>query len=395
MKISSALPIAAAAAALPLAPHAFAEAGGLADPKFEQKLDTLWDGAAKTFYSPKTNLFYTAPVDKMPSPEEIAEYKPLKKNGDPNYMGGGTGIEDCSMLCGIMLVGLCDKYELTGDAETAEWARRIARGLMLADTVHGDPGFVARGVSPADGKSVYPETSRDQYTHNIHGLWTYFHSKIASDAEKAEIAKIFGEVAEKMKREIRPDTDPPYTYRLHRGVPDKRGVAKMHDVHPHEAARLGMIYAAAYDATKDKKYLNWYNSIYKDIAEGSAKFIGMGEPYYKHLVPAYSVAQMNASLQLARDVEPNAARKIQLSQIMDAISGFIDKYPVYRVSDKGVRDASEIMWGQMLAKGYKLSAARREILERNVMKVGPRDPYGIYMAFSAYWRARLDEARGK
>ena len=121
----------------------------------------------------------------------------------------------------------------------------------------------------------------------------------------------------------------------------------------------------------------------------------MGEPYYKHLVPAYSVAQMNASLQLARDVEPNAARKIQLSQIMDAISGFIDKYPVYRVSDKGVRDASEIMWGQMLAKGYKLSAARREILERNVMKVGPRDPYGIYMAFSAYWRARLDEARGK
>ena len=341
------------------------------------------------------NPFYTAPVDKMPSPEEIAEYKPFKKNGEPNYMGGHTGIEDCSMLCGIILVGLCDKYELTGDAETAEWARRIARGLMLANTVHGDPGFVARGVSPADGKSVYPETSRDQYTHNIHGLWTYFHSKIASGSEKAEIAKIFREVAEKMKREIRPDTDPPYTYKLHKGVPDKRGVAKMYDVHPHEAARLGMLYAAAYDATKDKKYLNWYNAIYRDIAEGSAKFIGMGEPYYKYLVPAYSVAQMNASLQLVRDVEPNAARKIQLSQIMDAISGFIDKYPVYRISEKNVRDASEIMWGQMLATGYKLSAARREILEKNIMKTSPRDPYGIYMVFSAYWRARLDEARGK
>lgn len=251
MKISSALPL-AAAAIFPFAPCAFTATGGSANQKFEQKLDALWDGAAKTFYSPKTNLFYTAPVDRMPSPEEIAEYKPLKKNGDLNYMGGGTGIEDCSMLCGIMLVGLCDKYELTGDAETAEWARKIARGLMLADTVHGDPGFVARGVSPTDGKSVYPETSRDQYTHNIHGLWTYFHSKIASDSEKAEIAKIFGEVAEKMKREIRPDTNPPYTYRLHKGVPDKRGVAKMHDVHPHEAARLGMLYAAAYDATKDK-----------------------------------------------------------------------------------------------------------------------------------------------
>ena len=96
-----------------------------------------------------------------------------------------------------------------------------------------------------------------------------------------------------------------------------------------------------------------------------------------------------------RDVEPNAARKIQLSQIMDAISGFIDEYPVYRISEKNVRDASEIMWGQMLATGYKLSAARREILEKNIMKTSPRDPYGIYMVFSAYWRARLDEARGK
>ena len=133
MKIYSVLPLAAVAAVISLAPFAFAETGGFADPKFEQKLDALWNCAVKTYYSPKTNLFYTAPVDKMPSPEEIAEYKPFKKNGEPNYMGGHTGIEDCSMLCGIILVGLCDKYELTGDAETAEWARRIARGLLRAN----------------------------------------------------------------------------------------------------------------------------------------------------------------------------------------------------------------------------------------------------------------------
>ena len=128
MRIYSALPLAAVAAVFPFAPFAFAETGGFADPKFEQKLDALWNGAVKTYYSPKTNLFYTVPVDKMPSPEEIAEYKPLKKNGEPNYMGGHTGIEDCSMLCGIMLVGLCDKYELTGDAETAEWAAESRGG---------------------------------------------------------------------------------------------------------------------------------------------------------------------------------------------------------------------------------------------------------------------------
>ena len=395
MKIYSVLPLAAVAAVISLAPFAFAETGGFADPKFEQKLDALWNGAVKTYYSPKTNLFYTAPVDKMPSPEEIAEYKPFKKNGEPNYMGGHTGIEDCSMLCGIILVGLCDKYELTGDAETAEWARRIARGLMLANTVHGDPGFVARGVSPADGKSVYPETSRDQYTHNIHGLWRYFNSPIATDAEKKEISEIFCAVAEKMKREIRPDTNPPYTYKLHKGVPDKRGVAKMHDVYPHEAARLAMLYAAAYDATKNKKYLNWYRAVYDDAVGGSAKFIGMRETYYKHLVPPYSIAQMNASLELIREVEPDPSRKLQISIIMDAISEFIDKYKVYHVSDKSVRDAAEIMWGQMLANGYRLSPARENILKQNIVKIHERDPYGAYMVFSAYWRARLDEARGK
>lgn len=299
------------------------------------------------------------------------------------------------MLCGIMLAGLCDKYEIKKDAETADWARKIAKGLMLADTVHGDPGFVARGVSPVDGKSVYPETSRDQYTHNIHGLWRYFNSPIATDAEKKEIAAIFCAVAEKMKREIRPDTNPPYTYKLHKGVPDKRGVAKMHDVHPHEAARLAMLYAAAYDATKNKKYLNWYRAVYDDAVGGSAKFIGMRETYYKHLVPPYSIAQMNASLELIREVEPDPSRKLQISIIMDAVSDFIDKYKVYHVSDKSVRDAAEIMWGQMLANGYRLSPARENILKQNIIKIHERDPYGAYMVFSAYWRARLDEERGK
>ena len=357
-----------AAALMPLTVFSDTSSEKLSDQKFEQKLETLWDKTAKTFYSPKTNIFYTRSIDKIPGPELINEYKPLKKNGDPNYMGGGTGTEDCSMLCGIMLAGLCDKYEIKKDAATADWARKLAKGLMLADTVHGDPGFVARGVSPADGKSVYPETSRDQYTHNIHGLWRYFNSPIAN---------------------------PPYTYKLHKGVPDKRGVAKMHDVYPHEAARLAMLYAAAYDATKNKKYLNWYRAVYDDAVGGSAKFIGMRETYYKHLVPPYSIAQMNASLELIREVEPDPSRKLQISIIMDAISEFIDKYKVYHVSDKSVRDAAEIMWGQMLANGYRLSPARENILKQNIVKIHERDPYGAYMVFSAYWRARLDEARGK
>lgn len=53
------------------------------------------------------------------------------------------------------------------------------------------------------------------------------------------------------------------------------------------------------------------------------------------------------------------------------------------------------MWGQMLANGYRLSPARENILKQNIIKIHERDPYGAYMVFSAYWRARLDEERGK
>ena len=76
---------------MPLTVFADTSSEKLSDPKFEQKLETLWDKTAKTFYSPKTNIFYTRSIDKIPGPELINEYKPLKKNGDPNYMGGGTG----------------------------------------------------------------------------------------------------------------------------------------------------------------------------------------------------------------------------------------------------------------------------------------------------------------
>ena len=310
MKISSALPIAAAAAALSLAPAAFAETGGLADPKFEQKLDALWDGAAKTFYSPKTNLFYTAPVDKMPSPEEIAEYKPLKKNGDPNYMGGGTGIEDCSMLCGIMLVGLCDKYELTGDAETAEWARRIARGLMLADTVHGDPGFVARGVSPSDGKSVYPETSRDQYTHCVHGLYKYFKSPLATAEGKKLAAEICAAIADRMLENVRPGTN--YDALNADGSPSTRGLSRMWNVAPHEAARLPMIYAVANFMTGDEKYE-------RECKKYAAEAVAQSKKFSRNMAP-WAQLQMQASLEVLRDFAETDAQREEIVGIMREVS---------------------------------------------------------------------------
>ena len=81
----------------------------------ESKMEELWNGSKKLYYSPKTNLFYTRPVVKVPPPEDMKVLKPLKKSGVPNWHGGHSGTEDCSMLGGIILAGLCDRYKVLKD----------------------------------------------------------------------------------------------------------------------------------------------------------------------------------------------------------------------------------------------------------------------------------------
>ena len=354
----------------------------------ENKMESMWNYVRGNFYSPATGLFYTVAPEKLPTPSDISELKPLKKNGVPNWHGGMSGMEDSSMFGGIILAGLCDRFLVLGDDASRERAREAFRGLKTAATAHGDKGFVARGVSPADGKSIYPGSSRDQFTHSIHGMWRYYNSGMSSDEEKGEIRSILSDIADKMAREVRADAVPPYSFKFYRGMADDRGVGKMLEVYPHEAARLSMFYAAAYDVTKNQKYFNLYKKHLPYALSRTAELMKMTDKQLRSLVPAYSILQMQASLEVLYALEKDGALKKRIAELMDSLSEYVEKNPVFNLDKKGMRDCAEVINGQLLAPNYKLSKKHENILRLRIAKGGAWAG-GVYTMVGAYWRARL------
>ncbi|HEX3000572.1 MAG TPA: hypothetical protein VHR86_10105, partial [Armatimonadota bacterium] len=155
------------------------------------KMSQAWKIAWSRFYSPKTNQFYDylssyAPgreLAHLPAAAEVAcQY--------PNPYGYGTGMEDCMISAGVMLSMILARYRVTHDAALAADARKVFKGIERSATVHGVPGFLARGVCPEDGAGVYINSSRDQYTHCVYSLWEYYHSPLSDQDTRASIRKI-------------------------------------------------------------------------------------------------------------------------------------------------------------------------------------------------------------
>ena len=160
--------------------------------KAAQAHEVLW----REFIDPRTFQVYTYldPATgrvSLPSPADIAACR-------PSTGGWGTAIENCALDGGAYLGALVDRHAVTGEAEHAEEARRIYQGLRLIAASARRRGCIPRGVLP-DGVTHYPESSVDQYTMYVYGLWRYFRSPIATKGEKGEIQAIFEAVLERLE----------------------------------------------------------------------------------------------------------------------------------------------------------------------------------------------------
>jgi len=153
------------------------------------------------FGSTETRVVYHHRLDgprglgALSSPEEI---KQRLVRGKPMPYGYGSGIQDVALENGHFLYALCDAYEATRDPFFAETARRIFAGLKLVATVSPVPGFVPRGPHP-DGKSYYPNSSRDQHCAFVEAMWRYSRSPLATAEDKRFIADKLDNVARRME----------------------------------------------------------------------------------------------------------------------------------------------------------------------------------------------------
>jgi len=154
------------------------------------------------FGSPATQVCYHHRLNgprglgALEKPEEIAK---AMVNGQPKPFGYGSGIQDVPLENGQFLFALCDAYDATRDEELAKTARWVFAGLKRVATVSPEPGFVPRGPHP-DGKSYYPDSSRDQHCAYIEALWRYWRSSLATAQDKKFIADTLGKIARRMER---------------------------------------------------------------------------------------------------------------------------------------------------------------------------------------------------
>lgn len=260
-------------------------------------------------YDYRTSLEHEHRFDHLPTAEEIA----LRL---PNPCGWGGGMEDSVINGGVAL----DMYI---DRGNSVMARKIFTGLAGCAAIAGVPGFVARSISPRDGKSFYPESSRDQYTHFVYGLWEYFNSPLAGAEEKKEISGLLAEVAgfcEEHVTEANGWTLP----RADFGTP-RSSVCKLWHVAPHEAARLPMFYAAAWAVTGDSHWFDMYRRYASEAAEACNN---LGCRSYH----SYALLQMMCSCRLIYAVEPDAALGAGYARAMELLDSYLN-FNLLRAAD--------------------------------------------------------------
>lgn len=261
-----------------------------------ERMQEAWRTSWRLFFLPRTSLFYDyitgyeadTALAFTPTPDEI-------RRSFPNPCGWGTGMEDSAIHAGVMMAMVCDRFDITGEPELADYARRIFTGMVNLGGAHGVPGFIARSICPDDGCSVYPESSRDQYTHVVHGLWRYYHSPLSGERERESCRRLIRDICEYARRCATPECG----YLLLRCNNEKSsGIScKLLNVAAHEAARLPMFYAAAWDLTGDER---WRGECLKYLDSALSESMRIGEKL--EFYPAYSLMQVQCSMEVLRQV---------------------------------------------------------------------------------------------
>ncbi|WP_218280531.1 hypothetical protein [Verrucomicrobium spinosum] len=113
------------------------------------------------------------------------------------------------------------------------------------------------------------------------------------------------------------------------------GICKMWEVQAHEAARLPMIYAVAWDVTGNETFHQQYRRYLVPAVEQSA------HPDEKK--PAYAMLQMQCSLEVLYHLESDPALKIRIRETMVHVGDIAMK----RTAETGARLAQ--MSPEMLA----------------------------------------------
>jgi len=386
---------------------------GVTDGQLYAKVEEAWRATWDRFYDERTHLFYdrvcsydaAKRLAYLPTPKEIHRQY-------PNRNGWGTGMEDCAISAGVILSMICDRFAVTGDRGLRAAAEKVFAGMVLLGTLSPSKGFVIRGVCPADGRSHYCESSRDQYTWYVYGLWRYYHSPLSTAAEKAKMREIISAICARMDRNVVAKHD----YHIGREDGTFDGlVDKMWNNEAHEIARLPMIYAIGADLTGASRWRDAARRLSPEAAAQSAE---------KSTTILYAMLQQQVSLEALYELEESSQLKAKWLACMRLTAGRAEAGCLYgrgyRVQDLGKLNMDWRTWPIRESRGYRiptlpevckredrtirqpaeaalvqlllprprltskqLAAIRRAIAQVDYSKI---ITYGLYYTQAVYWR---------
>ena len=283
------------------------------------RVDAGWAQAMKT-WNPRTGVVTGCDSRKSLPPADATNNLYRMYKGRPGGWGP-PGVGDAPLICGTALSGLVDKWAVTRDPAVKAEAAKVARGVLNLAVLHGYKGFVCRGFC-SDDKTTVSLSSRDQYTHWIHGLWRYTAAPgLADPALAADYRVRVAEVAAFM--EARVTAAHGWNFGL-ADSPEKdyRGICTMWgpEIWPHEAARLPMIYCAAFLATGDAHWRDLYERFIDEALDRTLEIRTMPPRKIEGRMPCYSLFQANTSFEPILAYEKSPARRAKIAEAMAAFA---------------------------------------------------------------------------
>lgn len=383
--------------------------------------ERAWDTLFNRFFSKETHLIYdyvssydpARRFDHLPKPDEIRAHR-------PNTCGWATGMEDSMLNGGVALAMVCDRHQATSDASLRAIAHEIYAGIEACGSYSSVKGLVLRSICPTDRQSYYIETSRDQFTFFIHGLWRFFHSPLSTDEQRRSITRMVVQVCELMEQRIVEEND--YRFLMEDG---RRGLCdKMWNVDQHEMARLPMFYALGYDLTGDEHWRRMHDQYAWQAAR-------IATDTKQSTCEVYGLLQAQCSYELLHDTESRdpdlkaewlKAMHISAGRAAAASGGYL-KYVPQRLDDSNmdwrrwpedagwmkthgyvmptfprilldehvsIREPGEAFLMQLMCPGFEFDPSQRQAMEKTLTQI-EYDLCALHCMLyplAAYWRAQ-------
>lgn len=288
----------------------------------ETRIQSAWDWTLENLYDAEHHMIYDfatgdsleETIANLPTPEEIA-------HSVPNPCGWGTGMEDSTLSIGPLLEAVLIRRQYEDEPALKKLSDSLIQGLIINGTA-AEPGFIARCVSPADGTSVYMDSSRDQYTNWVYAAHLLLRSALVEETQKKAVSRILVQVAEKAERDVTSDNKG-YLLRLD-GKPGMVSQMFSADLGAHEFLRLPMFYLAAWEASGDPHWMEKYRAV-RDICLDWCEqtFLPGNVSSYGYI---YGIYQHQYSAKLLYDLEEDPAYRVRYAMLMKIAAEVAEHY---------------------------------------------------------------------